>query len=315
MKFFKYLFSSLFAIILWGLVIGLIAFLSVRSFISKKSISDMIKSVKVNELIVDKDGNYTEAGREIHDELTKNGVPEELVDEFLDAKPIVDFVADYTAGVVDYIIYDSEFDKIKARDIADLINNNVDDIFADLRERKVEGYELLTDDTLNEIKVNVNSIADEVEKSLPDIKKELKIEEGQETLNAIRLVLSNTTVLILIGIVAFFSLLIILLNLKKCRFGYWIGITYILASLPFAFLFTLPSNIKVDSDVKIPNDLIKYILNRFSLFGLIFLGIGLLFLILGIVVGLKKNKNGKKEINNNYNEPQTTNLEDNKVIE
>lgn len=295
MKFFKYLFSSLFAIILWGIVIGFIAFLSVRSFISKKSISDMIKSVKINELIVDKDGNYTKTGREIRNELTKNGIPEELVDEFLDAEPIVDFIADYTSGVVDYIIYDSEFDKIKAKDIADLINNNVDDIFVDLRNRKVEGYELLTDDVLNEIKSNVNSISDEVEKSLPDIKKELKLEEGQEVLNAIRLALSNTTVLILIGIVAFFSLLIILLNLKKCRFGYWIGITYMLASLPFVFLSTLPSNIDVSSDIKFSKDLIKYILNRFSLFGLIFFGIGFIFLIIGIIGGLKKNKKSNKD--------------------
>lgn len=304
MNFFKNLLSTLFSIILWGLVIGLISFLSVRSFINKKSISDIIKSIDISEIFTDKDGNYNEVGREIHDELTKSGVPEDLVDDILDAEAISNFVADYASTAIDYIVYDSEFNKIKAKDIAKLINENIDNVFIDLRNRKVEGYELLTDDVLNEIKINVDSLADNVEKKLPDIKKDLKLDENQRVIEALRFSLSNVVVAIFIGVVAFISLIVILLNIKKCRFGYWVGITYILASFPFVFLFALSSKIELKSDMQYARDLVKYILNRFSLYGLIFFIIGLVFLIIGIIMGLRKNKKTTSNINNNY---QTSN--------
>ena len=297
MKFFKYLFSILFSIILTTLVIGFIGFFSVKSIFNRGSMKSLLKSFNFSDFIVDQDGNYTSLGKDIKKELKDAGVPEELVEEFLNAEPVVDFFADYIGDTVDYILYDDDSNRMSSSDIANFINDNVDAIFNDLREKKVEGYELLTDEALNEIKSNVNEVSIELEKSLPDIKKDFELEEGEEALKIFRFVLSNTVVVIFISIIVFFSLLILLLNLKKCRFGYWLGIIYMIPAIIFGIVYIQFKLIISDFEfVKAFDSICGFILRRIVFVSLIFFVIGLLLLILAIIVGTKKKS---KKSNNN----------------
>ena len=295
MKVVKIMTSTFLAIIVIPIIMAFIVYLSASSIISKKSVDHIIKKINVSNFLVNEHGEYNELGRDIKDELVKNGIPSSVVDEFIDSEEITDFFSDYAGKVVDYIVYDKEIEQPTAQDISKLINDNVDSIVNDLRKRKVEGYEELTDENINKFKEHVDEVSKEVEKNLPDFKESIDDSNAKEAIKIVRFVFGSVALTILISIISVLLLLILLLNLKRYNYLVWIGIIFILSSVPFVALSNLVPMLSTDIDSKAVIDIIGFVFGKINLYSVIFLISGIVCVTLAIVLKTISNANNVEE--------------------
>lgn len=296
MKIFKGIMSSLITIILIPVIMVFIVYLSTRSIVSKQGVNDLFNRFNLSEILIDKDGDYTSFGNKIKNELVNNGVPEDVVGEVMDSKQVTEFISEYAGDAVNYIVYDADLNNLKADDISKFVNNNIDEIFDELKERKVEGYEQLTDERKEEIKGKVDELAKGVEKHLPDIQKMVDDSDMSLSIKILRIIFSNTMLMVFIILISILALLIVLLNLKKYAYGIWLGVISIVAALPFIIVSNLTAVISSDIEVKAVKDIIKYILGKTVAWAYVFLFVGIALIVLTIIVRIitkafKKNNN------------------------
>ena len=76
-------------------MIVFIVYLSTRSIVSKEGINDLFDEVSLSDVLIDKNGNYTEIGNKIKIELANYGVPEDVIEEVIDSEQVRDFFSDY----------------------------------------------------------------------------------------------------------------------------------------------------------------------------------------------------------------------------
>ena len=296
MRILKGIISSLIAIILIPVIMVFIVYLSTRNMVSKQGVKDFFKEVRLSDVLIDNNGEYTSFGKSIKDELVEAGIPAETIDEFVNSEQVSDFFSDYTGDIVGYIVYDASMDDIKADDISKMINDNIDDIVEELRDKKVEGYEELTDERVNEIKGEIDNLSKEIEEQLPDIKKEVDDSDFATAVKIVRIIFSKAMVMVFIVVIAILALLIVLLNLKNFRYGIWLGVISILASLPFVIIGN--ANITIDvEDSKALKDAIQFALDRIASSALIFFIAGIALIVLTIIIRIiKKHRNKKSHV-------------------
>ena len=284
MKVVKGIISTILAIIVIPIVMAFIVYLSASAILTKNNIEKLVKDINISNFLVDEDGNYNELGNDIKDELVKNGLPSEVVDEFVNSKEISDFFSKYAGEFTDFIINDKEIEQLTAEDISKLINENIDSIVAELKEKKIEGYEELTDENIELFKSHVDEISKEIEKNLPDIEEALEDSEAREAFKIIRFIFSNVVYMIILSVIAVFLILITLLNLKRYGFLIWYGVIFIFASLPFITICRFVRLVETDIDSKGVIDIVNHIFDKLNMYSIGFFMIGVVCMILAIIL-------------------------------
>ena len=284
MKVIKGFISTILAIIVIPIVMAFIVYLSTRDIVSKKNVEKLVKDINISNFLVDENGNYNELGNDIKDELVKNGLPSEVVDEFVNSKEISDFFSKYAGEFADFIINDKEIKQPTAEDISKLINENVDSIVDELRNKKVEGYEELTDENITLFKSHVDEISKEIEKELPDIEEAINDSEAREAFRIVRFIFSNVVYMIILGVIAVLLILIALLNLKRYGFLIWYGVIFILSSLPFITICKFISMLETDIDSKGVVDIINHIFGKLNMYSTGFFIIGAVSIAIAVIL-------------------------------
>ena len=284
MKVIKGFISTILALIVIPLIMAFIVYLSASAIVSKKNVEKLVKEINISNFLVDEDGNYNELGNDIKDELVKNGLPSEVVDEFVNSKEISDFFSKYAGEFADFIINDKEIEQPTAEDISKLINENIDSIVAELKEKKVEGYEELTDENIELFKSHVDEVSKEIENNLPDIEEALEDSEAREAFKIIRFIFSNVVYMIIFGVIAIFLILIALLNLKKYGFLIWYGAIFIISSLPFVVICKFVRLVETEIDSKGVIDIINHVFNKLNMYSFGFLITGIILIAIACIL-------------------------------
>lgn len=284
MKVLKIVVSVFLTLIVIPIVMAFIVYLSTRDIVSKKNVEKLVKEINISNFLVDENGNYNELGNDIKDELVKNGLPSEVVDEFVNSKEISDFFSKYAGEFTDFIINDKEIKQPTAEDISKLINENVDSIVDELRNKKVEGYEELTDENVALFKSHVDEISKEIAKELPDIEEAINDSEAREAFKIVRFIFSNVVYMMILGIIAVLLILIALLNLKRYGFLIWYGVIFIFASLPFITICQFISMVETDIDSKGVIDIINHIFNKLNMYTTGFFIMGIASITVSIIL-------------------------------
>lgn len=284
MKALKIVVSVFLTLIVIPIVMAFIVYLSTRDIVSKKNVEKLVKEINISNFLVDENGNYNELGNDIKDELVKNGLPSEVVDEFVNSKEISDFFSKYAGEFTDFIINDKEIKQPTAEDISKLINENVDSIVEELRNKKVEGYEELTDENVALFKSHVDEISKEIAKELPDIEEAINDSEAREAFKIVRFIFSNVVYMMILGIIAVLLILIALLNLKRYGFLIWYGVIFIISSLPFITICQFISMVETDIDSKGVIDIINHIFNKLNMYSTGFFIIGIVSIAVSIIL-------------------------------
>lgn len=318
MKVLKYLFCTLLSFLLSATLICYLSLNIAKTITEKSFLDEVIGNTSMTELIKNEDGTYTEFGNELKENMVNAGVPETLVDEFVEAEPIEEFVVDYVDNTLGYVFEGEDYNHIEAKDIEKLINDNIDTIVADIREKGVEGADELTDERVESIKSQVSEFSQEIGDKIPNIENELNDEEVKTALKIARFFLSSSFNTLLLGIIAFICAILIVLNLRNCNFGYWIGIPFMLAGIPFAFVGLVLNAATITSNTEIVITLFEEVMARFLKDGLITFFIGLALLILACTfytIQNKKRKQMNNNINNNSNNNSDLTTKEDEIVE
>lgn len=283
MKAVKGIISAILTLIVIPIMMAFIVYLSANAILSKDNIEKVIKRVNVSDFLVDEDGEYTEAGKEIKDDLVKNGLPEEVFDEFINSKEITDFVSEYAGNVTEYVLRGKELEELNAEDISSLINNNVDTIVTKLKDKKVEGYEELTDEKVAEFKSHVNEISKEIADSIPSIKEEMEKSDVTDAIRIVRFIFSGVVYAILVGIILFLLIIIILLNLNKNSYLIWLGVIFMLSSAPLVLITKVMSYASIESNSKAVFSIIDLVTSKLSFYSYGFFIVGIISIAIAII--------------------------------
>ena len=295
MKILKGIASTILTLIVIPVLMVFIVYLSANSIVSKKNVEKIVKEINISNFLVDEEGNYNELGKDIKEELVKNGLPGELVDDFVDSEAITDFFAEYAGKITDYIINDKEIEQVTADDIERLINDNVDSIVDELRKKKVEGYEELTDDNVAEFKSKVGEISKEIEKNLPDLEEAIDDTDAKETFDILRFVFGPIVYTLLICIIVVLLVFILLLNIKRYSFLIWFGVIFIISSVPFVAISRIVPALITESESRGLIDITKYVFDKLNTYSFGFLITGIILIVLACILKASDSTNNQEQ--------------------
>ena len=270
-------------IFLFGIQIGFITFTSVKTLITKDSISKIVNEIDVKEII----STSPTATSDIYGVFDTLGFSVEETDKILESNSFKEFLDEYLYNNIDNIINDKDVSLSY-----DAIVKLVDDVESE------------TNLTLK----NKQAFLKLVQVKYPEIEKSLNISNyvknniNESDLQVIRLILGNTITIV-------FIVLFIVTYLIMCLFRWsiykpliWYGITTVLSSFIMlqAFLGITAVKSLITGDAKnfefIISPILKVIKNKGLIVSLIMLALGII-MIVGFALIHKKMKEEEKNEN------------------
>ena len=270
-------------IFLFGIQIGFITFTSVKTLITKDSISKIVNEIDVKEII----STSPTATSDIYGVFDTLGFSVEETDKILESNSFKEFLDEYLYNNIDNIINDKDVSLSY-----DAIVKLVDDVESE------------TNLTLK----NKQAFLKLVQVKYPEIEKSLNISNyvknniNESDLQVIRLILGNTITIV-------FIVLFIVTYLIMCLFRWsiykpliWYGITTVLSSFIMlqAFLGITAVKSLITGDAKnfefIISPILKVIKDKGLIVSLIMLALGII-MIVGFALIHKKMKEEEKNEN------------------
>lgn len=270
-------------IFLFGIQIGFITFTSVKTLITKDSISKIVNEIDVKEII----STSPTTTSDIYGVFDTLGFSVEETDKILESNSFKEFLDEYLYNNIDNIINDKDVSLSY-----DAIVKLVDDVESE------------TNLTLK----NKQAFLKLVQVKYPEIEKSLNISNyvknniNESDLQVIRLILGNTITIV-------FIVLFIVTYLIMCLFRWsiykpliWYGITTVLSSFIMlqAFLGIAAVKSLITGDAKnfefIISPILKVIKNKGLIVSLIMLALGII-MIVGFALIHKKMKEEEKNEN------------------
>ena len=270
-------------IFLFGIQIGFITFTSVKTLITKDSISKIVNEIDVKEII----STSPTTTSDIYGVFDTLGFSVEETDKILESNSFKEFLDEYLYNNIDNIINDKDVSLSY-----DAIVKLVDDVESE------------TNLTLK----NKQAFLKLVQVKYPEIEKSLNISNyvknniNESDLQVIRMVLGNTITIV-------FIVLFIITYLIMCLFRWsiykpliWYGITTVLSSFIMlqAFLGITAVKSLITGDAKnfefIISPILKVIKNKGLIVSLIMLALGII-MIVGFALIHKKMKEEEKNEN------------------
>ena len=270
-------------IFLFGIQIGFITFTSVKTLITKDSISKIVNEIDVKEII----STSPTTTSDIYGVFDTLGFSVEETDKILESNSFKEFLDEYLYNNIDNIINDKDVSLSY-----DAIVKLVDDVESE------------TNLTLK----NKQAFLKLVQVKYPEIEKSLNISNyvknniNESDLQVIRLILGNTITIV-------FIVLFIVTYLIMCLFRWsiykpliWYGITTVLSSFIMlqAFLGITAVKSLITGDAKnfefIISPILKVIKNKGLIVSLIMLALGII-MIVGFALIHKKMKEEEKNEN------------------
>jgi hypothetical protein len=270
-------------IFLFGIQIGFITFTSVKTLITKDSISKIVNEIDVKEII----STSPTTTSDIYGVFDTLGFSVEETDKILESNSFKEFLDEYLYNNIDNIINDKDVSLSY-----DAIVKLVDDVESE------------TNLTLK----NKQTFLKLVQVKYPEIEKSLNISNyvknniNESDLQVIRLILGNTITIV-------FIVLFIVTYLIMCLFRWsiykpliWYGITTVLSSFIMlqAFLGIAAVKSLITGDAKnfefIISPILKVIKNKGLIVSLIMLALGII-MIVGFALIHKKMKEEEKNEN------------------
>ena len=270
-------------IFLFGIQIGFITFTSVKTLITKDSISKIVNEIDVKEII----STSPTATSDIYGVFDTLGFSVEETDKILESNSFKEFLDEYLYNNIDNIVNDKDVSLSY-----DAIVKLVDDVESE------------TNLTLK----NKQAFLKLVQVKYPEIEKSLNISNyvknniNESDLQVIRLILGNTITIV-------FIVLFIVTYLIMCLFRWsiykpliWYGITTVLSSFIMlqAFLGITAVKSLITGDAKnfefIISPILKVIKNKGLIVSLIMLALGII-MIVGFALIHKKMKEEEKNEN------------------
>ncbi len=243
-----------FILILILMVISFISMITVslinstEKYLSRENITATIKQMSFKDIVGDK------VNKELNNILTELGIPNEYVDKVLESGEIKEFLGNYTASGIEYILYDKKIETPSVDEITNTLLDSFDYIVKEAENNNINVQEYLSKEDQEEIKKEIKNNASKIAEKLPDAEKLLEnvimqneeMANAKEKLDQVRNVLDKVQMIFkykfVLYIVILVSLaLIVLLRLKHLKFIKYLMIPFTLTGgLLFVIYKELP---------------------------------------------------------------------------
>lgn len=301
---------------------GTIMIFSVRDISShyfrENAIKEMIQTIDITELFLDKNGNELQQITEIKQELVAAGIPVEVAEEFMNSKPVKEVIAGGIQVGVDYVIYDKKIETptISANDIYNFFEENLPVVVQELQANNVPKSELLTEEKQQLVLQQINEKAPLIEEKVSEVVepafKELqntdeyhKLEdyknEASKVLHVIQWIYSKTVTVILLSI-GILCMLLIMLSRRSFYKGFkWIGTSFILSGLSLTLITILLPFIKhqIGESPYALNNFLIYIFDDIASLcghaGIVCFIIATILIVLNIIISIIREKRENKK--------------------
>ncbi len=247
MKFVSRFFSQILVLILIGtttLSLLLLTFLnSVQNFLSKENIIQTAKQLDFKQLM----GEQLQS--EIYDILEQTGLPNEYVDYILENDEIKEYVGNYVAEGINYVLYEKEPPVISASELTTTLSNSFDYVIHQLENHNIEVTEYLTEDDQILIHQKIEYLTPKLVEKIPEAEEFMekviaqnkdvqagkqKLEQLQQFIKIIQKVFQYKSLLSISIIIQMIG--IVLLKLEHFHFIKWLLIPFIGTALILGWL-------------------------------------------------------------------------------
>ena len=262
-----------------GLLIG-------PKLISKDNVSTIVNDMDIKEVLTTSDSSSLDRLYTIAD---NNNVDRKIVDGIINSNEFKTLISEYYGDVAYYLSSGVEGTTITADKIVQTVDEVLD------RTSKELGI-TLTEEQHDNILVEVEENSSEIANMFPTYD-EMKSEISEEDMNVIRVLLGDSSKIVLLVMIIMVVLIIALVRWSIYRFAIWTGVTTVLAGGVFAAVGGL-GNIAMNLILEEEYSTAIINLVKDNIFGT-FVNYGLVVLLIGIIqmvyYFIMRNKFNKKE--------------------
>lgn len=222
---------------------------STKDILSTDTVADMVKQIDFKELM----------GEQVHEEISsvleQTGIPNEYVDYVLENAELKEYMGNYMAEGIDYILYEKEPPVISEQEVTNLLSNSFDQVITELENHNIEVSTQLTKEQQEQIHEQIEVYVPQIVEKIPEVENliEDKISENEEVQNAkqkleelrdlnekVQFVYQMQPTILLLAILQL--VLIIVLKRKNFRFIKWLFLPFMaLAVILKLFIIKAPT--------------------------------------------------------------------------
>mgnify|MGYP001081864288 CR=1 FL=1 len=153
---------------------------STKNILSTDIVADMVKQIDFKELM----------GEQVHEEISsvleQAGIPSEYVDYILEDEELKEYMGNYMAEGLDYILYEKELPVISEQEVTNLLSNSFDQVITELENHNIEVSTYLTKEQQAQVHEQIEIYVPQVVEKIPEVESliEDKISENEEVQNA-----------------------------------------------------------------------------------------------------------------------------------
>ncbi len=206
---------------------------STKDILSTDIVANMVKQIDFKELM----------GEQVHEEISsvleQAGIPNEYVEYVLENEELKEYMGNYMAEGIDYILYEKELPVISEQEVTNLLSNSFDQVIIELENHNIEVSTQLTKEQQEQIHEQIEVYVPQIVEKIPEVESliEDKVSENEEIQNAkqkleelrdlnekVQFVYQMQPTILLLAILQL--VLIIVLKRKNFRFIKWLFLPF-----------------------------------------------------------------------------------------
>ncbi len=206
---------------------------STKDILSTNIVADMVKQIDFKELM----------GEQVHEEISsvleQAGIPNEYVDHILEDEELKEYMGNYMAEGLDYILYEKELPVISEQEVTNLLSNSFDQVITELENNNIEVSTYLTKEQQNQVHEQIEIYVPQIVEKIPEVESLIedkisgneevqeakqKLEQLRELNEKVQFVYQMQPTILLLAILQL--VLIIVLKRKNFRFIKWLFLPF-----------------------------------------------------------------------------------------
>lgn len=287
MKILKSFLAGLFSIFFGIFVVATICIFCISGFASKSNVKEKLKETDLlmevkkirNSGNTESESKITAAINDVYSLASQFSVSEEVVDKIIDSKATKEVIGSAVGNLTDYVINGKEAKILSSDDVYEVISDNLDDV--------LKASDLKIDDSSKE------KFLREIKKQLPDIVEVIPNSEdvlgtdyGDKVEIMQKIFSTQSKVICVLGIIV--SMIVVIL-LKKKEFEWLanLGVSLLMSGLATIGISLLMPSVIVSAMNEADLSLFASSLTGFITKPILYCGIGLIIISLGMFIGYK----------------------------
>lgn len=267
-----------------------------------------VDNIDVIELFKDKEGELEEF-KDIKNKLEEAGIPKESIESFINSKPVDKYTKEKLNKALDNIEKNKKEKLVTSKDLNQFLENNIEDISNELKEKNVPKSEYLTKENQEKFISKIKEKTPYIEQKIDEITNKINEKLGFDYISKLRkiyILLKNIYIvlfdILLILIFIIFIIGIVITRKSIYKSLKWFGITFIISGIILKIMNLMLRKINQLNITNLLKDITKDIIKQLNNYSLVYIIIGTVIIVINLIIYLilLKRENDKfKNIDSN----------------